>query len=99
MRCLHRQKSSMTTKPEPLQGSLFGDARPVQGRSKMLHESSSDVSQDISDEELTKDAQQRPRQRKLISSEEEASFSLEQNHQGSNSNQDDLPPWSNRSSN
>ena len=85
----------MAANPQPLQGSLFGDAKANEFETKPSKVNKQSTSQDLSEEELTQDAQLRPRKRKVRKSDEcivNASKANQHSHHDS-----DLPDWSHHS--
>ncbi|WP_320666776.1 DNA mismatch repair protein MutS [Prochlorococcus sp. MIT 1307] len=82
----------MAADVEPLQGSLFGDAKAVSIDSKYSPSNNLKSSDDFSDEELTKDAQLRPRKAKSTNFKSGKEF-LSSSNDNSSSNSD-LPTWS-----
>jgi len=83
----------MAANAEPLQGSLFGDAKESNFNSKPAPTHKLEQSQDLTDQELTKDAQLRPRPAKQINSKA-AHLYLSEPNETSPSSDGDLPAWS-----
>ena len=85
----------MAAKPKSLQGSLFGDAKTNDFEIRNSKTNAEDTNQELSEEELTHDAQLRPRKRKTRQSNEAI---VPPNNAKTESDPDsDLPAWSHHS--
>ena len=85
----------MAAKPKSLQGSLFGDAKTNDFEIRNSKKNAEDTNQELSEEELTHDAQLRPRKRKTRQSNEAI---VPSNNAKTESDPDsDLPAWSHHS--
>ena len=85
----------MAAKPKSLQGSLFGDAKTNDFEIRNSKTNAEDTNQELSEEELTHDAQLRPRKRKTRQSNEAI---VPSNNAKTESDPDsDLPAWSHHS--
>ena len=85
----------MAAKPKSLQGSLFGDAKTNDFEIRNSKTNAEDTNQELSEEELTHDAQLRPRKRKARQADEAL---VPSNNAKTESDPDsDLPAWSHHS--
>ena len=85
----------MAAKPKSLQGSLFGDAKTNDFEIRNSKTNAEDTNQELSEEELTHDAQLRPRKRKTRQANEAL---VPSNKAKTESDPDsDLPAWSHHS--
>ncbi len=91
------QKSSMTAETEPLQGSLFGENQETPEIKNSLKNNKNFTNDDFTDSELTKEAKQRPRERKKVQSQDEVTKSSDAiSSIDSDRNKNNLP-WSHHS--
>ena len=85
----------MAAKPKSLQGSLFGDAKTNDFEIRNSKTNAEDTNQELSEEELTNDAQLRPRKSKTRQSNE--AIIPSNNAQTESDPDSDLPAWSHHS--
>ena len=85
----------MTSNSIPLQGSLFGDNQPSSEDGKLEDKSILGTGEDLSDNQLTKDAKERPRRRSQEKIDQIVAKT--RTKKSSSSANSDLPSWSHHS--
>ncbi len=83
----------MATNPDPGQGSLFDDSQEIELDKKPCKSNSVETSKELSDTELAKDAELRPRKRKHVRLNTREKVSPTSKQKAFNDDSD-LPPWS-----
>ncbi len=84
----------MAANDEPLQGSLFGEKKPILDASKSHQQQPEKKTENLSDEYLTNDAKRRPRQRQEAKNLRSRADAIQETHSNATI-ETDLPTWSN----